>query len=155
MLRRGRGAEVVAAVAREIGAGAVYCTRHVEPFWRAADHELTSDLAQQGIEFRAFAGTTLFEPGSIAGKSGEPLRVFTPFWRRCLAASSPPLPSPAPSRLPRRQAVVSSEATGGLAPVADQAGLGGRLAGDLAARGKPRPGAPGRLRHRRPARICR
>ncbi len=109
VLRRGPAAEAVAAVAREIGAGAVYCTRHVEPFWCAADGELTGELAGRGIEFRAFAGTTLFEPGSIAGKSGEPLRVFTPFWRACLASAAPPLPLPAPTQLPAPEALVHSD----------------------------------------------
>ena len=40
VLRRGRSADVVAAVARETDAAAVHCTRHVEPFWCAADREL-------------------------------------------------------------------------------------------------------------------
>ena len=109
VLRRGRAVEAVAAVAREVSAAAVYCTGHVEPFWRAADDELARELPRQGIEFRTFAGTTLFEPGSITGKSGEPLRVFTPFWRACLASAGPPLPLPAPTHLPAPKAVVRGE----------------------------------------------
>src|SRR5512144_154853 len=39
-LRRGPAHEVVAAVARGIDAAAVFCTRHVEPHWQAADLKL-------------------------------------------------------------------------------------------------------------------
>src|SRR5512134_1694180 len=118
VLRRGRAPEVVGEIARELGARAVYCTRHAEPFWRAADRELTDTLARQDVEFHVFPGTTLFEPGSITGRGGDVLRVFTPFWRTCLASPAPAFPSAAPSRLRGPEAPPSGESLGdwGLLP---------------------------------------
>jgi deoxyribodipyrimidine photo-lyase len=110
VLRRGRAVEIIAEIAREIGAGAVYCTRHVEPFWRAADRELAETLGRQSVEFKAFPGTTLFEAGSITGRDGKPLRVFTPFWRACLARATPAFPLKAPSRLRRPESALPGEA---------------------------------------------
>jgi deoxyribodipyrimidine photo-lyase len=110
VLRRGRAPEVIAGIAREIGAGAIYCTRHVEPFWRAADREIAEASRRQGIEFHAFPGTSLSEPGSITGRDGNPLRVFTPFWRACLARVAPAFPLTAPSRVRGPEAPPPGEA---------------------------------------------
>ena len=99
VLRRGASTDVVANFACEISASGVYCTRHVEPCWRAADCELEGRLEREHIDFRRFPGTTLFEPGSVVGRDGRPLRVFTPFYKACLAAAPPASPVPAPRRL--------------------------------------------------------
>lgn len=99
LLRRGHAPEVIDRLAAEVGAAGVFCTRHVEPFWQAAEQDLAVRLTRSGIALRSLRGTTLFEPGLIAGRDGIPLRVFTPFWRACQAAPPPPLPTPAPSRL--------------------------------------------------------
>jgi deoxyribodipyrimidine photo-lyase len=99
ILRRGRAAEMVAALAVECGAARILWNRQVEPHWRQAENELSSALAGSGIELAAFPGATLFDAAAIAGRNGMPLRVFTPFWKACLAAGTPSVPLPAPSRL--------------------------------------------------------
>lgn len=99
VLRRGRSADVIAEMARASGATAVYWNRHVEPFWRTAEADLERRLAAFGIATHTFSGQTLFAPGTIRGARGQTLRVFTPFWRACLAAMPPPQPLPAPTAL--------------------------------------------------------
>ena len=49
-----------------------------------------------GATFRRFAGGLLFEPEVPRTKSGDPFRVFTPFYKACLTldAPKPPLPRP-------------------------------------------------------------
>jgi deoxyribodipyrimidine photo-lyase len=96
ILRRGRSAEVLPQVARETGAWAVFCTGHAEPFWRQAEAEVEGLLARTGIRFRAFPGTSLFSPGAVVGRQGQRLKVFTPFWKRCLELDPPDRPTPAP-----------------------------------------------------------
>ena len=86
-LRRGPAHKVVAAVAREIDAAAVFCTRHVERHWQAADLRLERMLARRrAFEFQRFAGTTLFEPGSITGAAANRCASSrlsgAPAWRR-------------------------------------------------------------------------
>ena len=77
----------------------MYCTRHAEPFWQAAEQALGARLQGAGIVLRTFPGTTLFDIGTIRGVNGRPLRVFSPFWRACLAAPEPTPPLPAPGSL--------------------------------------------------------
>jgi deoxyribodipyrimidine photo-lyase len=99
VLRRGAAAQTVSAVARETAASAVYCTACVEPHWQAADRWLAAELPRQGIAFRSFPGATAFDIGAIRGRDGRRLRVFTPFWRACMASPAPARPIPAPRAL--------------------------------------------------------
>ena len=51
--------------------------------------ELEKDVARAckgaGAEFRIFGGCLLFEPEAIVTGGGKPYKVFTPFWKACLA----------------------------------------------------------------------
>ena len=118
-LRRGRPAEVVSAVASEVGAVAVYASGDTGPYARRRDEEAATALAARGIRFNLLPGTFVAAPGSILGAAGRPYSVFTPFrraWeaapRRCVlqapervrvpvAAPDPgPMPSLADLRFP-------------------------------------------------------
>jgi deoxyribodipyrimidine photo-lyase len=99
VLRRGESAEVVASVARDACASAVATTRHFEPHWRAADERLRARLGIAGVTFEDHPGSTLFEPGAIRNRGGGLPKVFSPFWRACLAAPPPARPLPAPPML--------------------------------------------------------
>jgi len=110
ILRRGEAAQTVGQVVRECGAGAVYATRHAEPFWCAAEDRLRLRLSTEGVTLEIGDGTTLFPPGGICGRDGRPLRVFTPFWKACLAAPEPPRPLPAPDALRPPSCPVASDA---------------------------------------------
>ena len=63
-------------------------TRRHEPAQRALEARLARSIGAS-VELRAFGGALLFEPDAIVGASGNPMRVFTPYWRRCLAAGVP------------------------------------------------------------------
>lgn len=99
VLRRGAALEVVPALAAEIGAEAVYCSRAYEPWAAALERDLNARLEPRGVALRRFAGRLLHEPEAIRTQSGEPYRVYTPFWRAVLAAGQPRRPLPTPSRL--------------------------------------------------------
>jgi deoxyribodipyrimidine photo-lyase len=47
----------------------------------------------------------LFEPWTVSTQGGQPFKVYTPFAKACRAAPEPPLPLPAPARLPAVAAV--------------------------------------------------
>ena len=96
-LRRGAAAEVLPALVAEAGAGAVFWNRRYGAL-RHVDAALKSSLTAAGITVTSFAGSLLYEPWTITSGSGDPYRVFTPFWRACLAFGDPrpPLPTPAP-----------------------------------------------------------
>jgi deoxyribodipyrimidine photo-lyase len=73
-----------------------------EPASIARDAELREALEERGLDVEDFPGNLLFEPGTIRNAQGDPYRVFTPFWKACLAAPPPPRPTgpPAEIRIP-------------------------------------------------------
>ena len=93
LLLKGNTFEVLAALAKRTGAGAVHCSRCYEPWAAALEQQLKEELSAQGVTFKRFRGSLLFEPESIRNQSGQPFRVFTPFWRHCLRQRQP---SPSP-----------------------------------------------------------
>jgi deoxyribodipyrimidine photo-lyase len=99
VLRRGEAAGIILDLAREVDAGAIYWNRHVEPHWQEAEGALKREMRRHGGETREFPASLLFQPEAILSRKGEPLRVFTPFWKTCLAAGPPPAPLPAPRTL--------------------------------------------------------
>ncbi len=107
ILRRGEAARVLDDVIAETGATAVFWNRLYEPATIARDTAIKTALEARGIEARSFNASLLHEPWTIATKSGAPYRVFTPFWRACLAAAPPPKPVPAPATL--HSAIAESE----------------------------------------------
>lgn len=99
VLRRGRSATVLADLAAAAGASAIFWNGDIEPQWRTAEDEVSRTLAAQGVAVRACGLPLLFEPERIVSRSGEVFKVFTPFWRACLAAAPPALPLPPPERV--------------------------------------------------------
>ncbi|MEO6433574.1 MAG: deoxyribodipyrimidine photo-lyase [Sphingomicrobium sp.] len=89
VLRRGRAADVVVAVAGEIGASAIHATRLYEP-WEIATEEAL------GNRLTLHDGDTLVPPSEVRTASGQSYKIYGPFWRRLstLLPPSPPLPTP-------------------------------------------------------------
>lgn len=83
-LRRGRADSVLLDLVREMGAGAVFWNRCYEPHAVARDKALKETLSAQGVEAVSCNGALMNEPWTVKTKSGEPFKVFTPFWRACL-----------------------------------------------------------------------
>lgn len=83
-LRRGKAELIVSKLAKELGAGAVFWNRCYEPYAVARDTALKQTLMREGVEVGSSKGSLLFEPWTIKNKSGEPYKVFSPFWRACL-----------------------------------------------------------------------
>ncbi len=118
ILRRGRTIDVLEQLAKETGASAIYVTRGYEP-WAVADEVALKAFGDRnGIEVRRFSGALLFEPEAIRTKDGGPFRVFTPFWKACLAAGEPGRSLPTPSKLKAPAAWPASDGldTWGLLP---------------------------------------
>src|SRR5262245_3506509 len=100
VLRRGGTLAALLELRRETGARAVFWNRRYEPVIVQRDRAIERRLREEGVEARLFNGATLFEPWEICNRAGEPFKVFTAFWRHCLAHPSPGPPDPAPSALP-------------------------------------------------------
>lgn len=92
ILRRGKAAEVVAAVAKEAGATRVHAIRHYEPWWRKAE-----DALGTAVDLCLHDGNQLAPPGVVRTGSGGIFKIFTPFWRALQDHMPPPAPAAAPS----------------------------------------------------------
>lgn len=84
VVRTGKPAEVVEAVAREVGAEQVHVTGEYTPFGRRRDERVAERLRDAGIEPVATGTPYAVEPGTVVSGQGTPYKVFTPFskaWR--------------------------------------------------------------------------
>jgi deoxyribodipyrimidine photo-lyase len=96
LLRRGEAPKVLAALLDETKAKAIHTTRGYEPWEPALEAAVASLCKQRGVAFQTFSGRLLLEPEAIVTGDGRPYRVFTPFWKACLAAPPPRAPLPVP-----------------------------------------------------------
>jgi deoxyribodipyrimidine photo-lyase len=109
VLVRGKVAQMLPMLAKEAGAQKVYWNRRYDRAGIAADDEVIAGLKTLGVSGGTFPGNLLIEPGKIANKEGQPLRVFTPFWKRVLSLGDPHPPVPAPKKLPPLVEGIASE----------------------------------------------
>ena len=109
ILRRGRGEQVIMALAAECDAQAVYWNRIYEGGSRERDARLKQALAERGVAGESLKANLLFEPWEVKTQAGEPFKVFSAFWRACRSVPSPGPPLPAPERLPAPKAWPASE----------------------------------------------
>ncbi|WP_305095859.1 cryptochrome/photolyase family protein [Croceibacterium aestuarii] len=96
ILRRGRAAEVLAALVEETGASGVHALRHYEPWWRNAERALDKALPV-GVKFIRHGGLYLLPPGTVTTAAGGPYKIFTPFYRALRERMPPGDPLPVPS----------------------------------------------------------
>ncbi|MGE0828331.1 MAG: deoxyribodipyrimidine photo-lyase [Hyphomonadaceae bacterium] len=109
ILRRGRADKVIARLAEETSAAALYWCRLYDPASIARDKALKASLAAAGITVESFNGALLHEPWEVATGAGGPFKVFTPYWR---AARALPVGvgAPTPKALPAFSAPIASDA---------------------------------------------
>ncbi|MCL4710694.1 MAG: DNA photolyase family protein [Pseudorhodoplanes sp.] len=100
ILRRGSAPETLAALVAETDAALVYWNRRYDAAGNAVDQRAIDALKARGVAGGTFPGNLLIEPDRLTAKATGPIRVFTPFWRRVLAAGDPRHPLAKPVRLP-------------------------------------------------------
>ena len=109
VLRSGDSVNIIATLARETSASAVFWnTSHIPP-QAAREREVAAALDKIGVRHETFPGDLLVPPERIRTKDGRGLRVFTPFWKRVLSLGDPPSPLPAPKKLAVLKGVASDE----------------------------------------------
>jgi deoxyribodipyrimidine photo-lyase len=114
LLRRGPARDVLPALAEETAAASILWNRRYSLPERTVDASVKEWAAEHGVEATSFQANLLFEPWTVRTGSGGPYKVFTPFWRTCLAGTDPRMPLDAPQRLP-----APAPATDGSLPLSD------------------------------------
>lgn len=100
LLRQGDTTQHLIDLVNEVGAGGVYFSRAYEPWAVRLEQRVKDHLERAGVLVRRFANVLLREPEEVRTKSGEPFRVYTPFWRALCALAPPNLANP-PVGLPK------------------------------------------------------
>jgi deoxyribodipyrimidine photo-lyase len=100
VVRAGDPAAELAQVAAACGARRVACSRRYEPEAMREEERIGDALESRGIELARVGSTLLFDPFEVRSGSGTPYKVFTPFWKACMARPEPDRPRPAPASIP-------------------------------------------------------
>lgn len=95
ILKRGKSDDVLTALAEDVGTQRVHCIRHYEPWWRNAERAVAKQL-----ELVCHDGNYLAPPGSVTTGSGEPYKIYTPFWRALQQRMPPAAPANRPREIP-------------------------------------------------------
>ncbi len=109
ILRRGAAFEVITRVVAESNADTVVWNRRYGPE-NAIDTALKKTLRARGRRAESFPGGMLHEPWTVMTGGGTPFRVYSAFWRACLAQPNPRSPLPVPRRLSAAGAQPSTDA---------------------------------------------
>ena len=97
-VRTGKTEDVVSEAIGEAGAGSVFWNRRYFEPGKKIDERLKSALRDDGLEAESFNGRLLNEPWEVKSKAGEPLKVYTPYWRAAQARGAPRAPLPKPTK---------------------------------------------------------
>src|SRR5690606_9874421 len=95
ILRRGNAVKVLADIANKAGGEEIHALHHYEPWWLDAEKNLQAALGSEKALI-LHDGNYLLPPGAVTTGSGEPYKIFTPFWKslRTLMPPSDPVPEP-------------------------------------------------------------
>lgn len=98
----GLAAEVIPALAVELGADAVFAAQDYEPQAQARDAQVRAALAPHHIAMTSVKDHVIFEGREVLTQTGKPYGVFTPYLRAWLArlGDAPPETHTVSSRLP-------------------------------------------------------
>ncbi|SFT37949.1 deoxyribodipyrimidine photo-lyase [Arthrobacter sp. ov118] len=100
VLRRGPAARIIKDLATETSADTLLWNRRYGGPERTVDAGLKKWATAAGISTTSYQANLMFEPWTVRTGGGGPYKVYTPFWRACLAGAEPRLPVAAPDRLP-------------------------------------------------------
>jgi deoxyribodipyrimidine photo-lyase len=109
ILRRGVSADILAELAETEGASEVHALRHYEPWWRNAEKDLQAALPD-GVDFCFHDGNYLMPPGSVTTGSGQPYKIYTPFWKALREYMPPSEPVRTPQYIDAPETWPKSEA---------------------------------------------
>ncbi len=99
LILQGEAEELILDLAAAVRARGVHWSRRYDEAERGQDERIKTRLKAAGIPAVSHNAHLLHEPWEVVGKSGGPLKVFSPYWRAAQAKGPPPSPLPAPDRL--------------------------------------------------------
>ena len=98
LIRSGEPQQILAELAVQTGARALYYARRYEPESRRQEEDIAASLADR-VEIEAFDDSFLHSPETVLTQAGTPYRVFTAFWKEASGRGEPGFPVAAPESL--------------------------------------------------------
>jgi deoxyribodipyrimidine photo-lyase len=132
VVRHGRPEDEVPALARELGAEAVFWTSDVAPYARRRDRRISERLRDADVAACPHGGGYLVDPSEPRTRGGRPYTVFSPFHRAIGQIERRPV-HPAPAELPP----LPSRLVQGRLPSAEALGLGDDVPAPVVEAGEP------------------
>ena len=114
IVRRGPAFAAITQLIGETGAVAVHWNRLYEPAAIARDQTIKQQLKADGFIAESNNAALFVEPWQVSTQTGQPYRVFTPFWRNAVTKIADVLPLPAPNDLRFADAGLPSESIASL-----------------------------------------
>lgn len=99
LLLEGDPADLIPRVAAMARIDLVTWNRRYEADAIVLDRKLKEALSAEGISVRSFNSHLLNEPWQVTTTTGQPMKVFTPYWRAARQKGQPAAPAPAPRRI--------------------------------------------------------
>ena len=96
VLLKGHASTLIADLVAKIQPSALFWNRRYGKAERDLDSKIKADCLASGLDAKSFNGSLLYEPWEVTTKTGDPMKVFTPFWRAAQALMAPALPRPLP-----------------------------------------------------------
>lgn len=89
VVRQGDPLSIISSMIADTGAEGVYWNRGYEPHIVRRDTEIKSVLGEDGHDVKSFPGSVVREPWEVETGSGDPYKVYTPFWKAVLSKGIP------------------------------------------------------------------
>ena len=91
ILRKGSSLQVLQELARETGATRIFWNRRYESPLRELDAQCKRAFFEDGLDVQSFNSALLNEPHTVSSQSGQPYKVYTPYFKT-VSARTPPAP---------------------------------------------------------------
>jgi deoxyribodipyrimidine photo-lyase len=110
VIMRGLPEVIVPRVVADAHINLVTWNRRYEAPAIELDKRLKAELGGAGVAVESFNSLLLNEPWQVTSKRGDPMKVFSPYWRAARARGEPAAPKPAPERISSLELPASLEA---------------------------------------------
>ncbi len=89
-LFKGETTAILDELIKKTDASALFFARQYAQWDRLLEDKVQKLCGDYAVDCRRFAGYLLNEPDTVLNKSGQPYKVFTPYWRAVLSFDIPP-----------------------------------------------------------------
>jgi len=100
VIRKGDSVKCLTTLIKQTRADTIFINRLYEPDHIARDNQVSQELNKLGVNLQSFHGNLLYSPDAIRNQSGQPYRVFTPFYRYTLKLGFDSRVTARPKKLP-------------------------------------------------------